>query len=370
VLALDTPLDTATKFDEQIDQDKKILTFADFCKTAGINLVDSQENRERAKLFTPEMILSHQTGLPIVYNNTPDPKYGNKPAPIKFDFEPGEGYGYSGLHLMYLQQWIEEKTGRKLQDLAKEYVFDPAGMTNSSFNNPEANAANSLYTTAEDYARFCIHWMQDQDPLVQDAFTTKVSLTNDPWAVRECVSPTALEHLAGGYGWGLEKNDAGDVIGAFHTGDMGPWRAGVQLDLIKKNVTVFFTKSTYENGHVLQEQVFGRSYALDYFFDKYKFARNPDELQSDWREKQHNGIRDETSRLSKVKEPEITHDESRMKMQEKYRRISEQAASTQSAPQAASTKEREEHNTPKPGSNYATPADKLKNPFSTILTKK
>lgn len=93
-------------------------------------------------------------------------------------------------------------------------------------------------------------------------------------------------------------------------------------------------------------------------------------MQSDWREKRSSGIRDEMSRLSKVKEPEITHDESRMKMQEKYRRISERAASTQSAPQAASTKEREEHDTPKHGSNYASPADKLKNPFSTILTKK
>jgi hypothetical protein len=48
-----------------------------------------------------------------------------------------------------------------------------------------ANAANSLHTTAEDYARFCIHWMQDkEDPLVQNAFTSKVSLTKDRWAVK------------------------------------------------------------------------------------------------------------------------------------------------------------------------------------------
>lgn len=316
ILELETPLDEAK------ENDKEILSFADFCSSNGINFTDTKENRDRVKLFTPAMILSHQTGLPIVYNNTPDPLYNNKPAPIRFDFEPGNGYGYSGLHLTYLQQWIEEKTGRKLQELAKEYVFDPAGMTNSNFNTPAANAANSLYTTAADYARFCIHWMQDNDPIVQDAFTAKVSLTNDPWAVRERVSQTALEHLAWGYGWGLEKNDAGDVIGAFHTGDMGPWRAGVKLDLTSKSATVMLTKSTYENGHVLQEQVFGKSHALDYFFDKYKFARDPAELKSNWRENRSYGIRNELANPAKTDSP------------------------------------------------YASPSDSLKNPFSTKLTRK
>lgn len=274
-LNLDTNLNAA-KYE---NQHKNIWTFAEFCQKEGVNWIDSEENRQRANQFTPHLILSHQTGLPI---NTPDP--------FILDFEPAQGYAYSRWGLKYMQQWIEEKTGRKLEDLAQEYVFRPAGMTHSSFNNPVANAANSLFTTTEDYARFCLHWMNDTDPLAQAAFESKVSLTNDPWAIRDKVSRDTLEHLSWGYGWGLEVDDSGRRF-AFHTGDMCEWRSGVRLDLENKSVTVLFTKSKSENGHVLQEQVFGRSHALDFFFDKFKFARNPAELEVDWKTKASYGIR-------------------------------------------------------------------------------
>jgi hypothetical protein len=287
-----------------------VLLFADFCKNAGINWIDSKENRDRINQFTPAMILSHQTGLPIGYNDSPDPKYDGKPAPLKFDFEPGKGYAYSGLHLMYLQQWIKEKTGRELDDLAWEFVFDKtkANMPNSSFESPKGqNAANSLHTTAEDYARFCIHWMNDPDPLVQQAFVGQVSLKNDPWAVREKVSPDTLAHLDWGYGWGLEKDDHGKVIGAFHTGDMNEWRSGVKLNLESKSVTVFFSKSNSQNGHVLQEQIFGKSHSLNYFFDKFKFARDTEELRNDWKTRASYGIRKDPAQPTHAKEgPENT----------------------------------------------------------------
>ncbi len=291
IINLDTQLNAETKSTEQ---ENPILTFSQFCLKNGINFIDSEENNGRVNQFTPAMILSHQTGLPIGYNDSPDPKYEGKPAPLKFDFEPGEGYGYSGLHLMYLQQWIEEKTGKKLEELAQEYIFDKtkADMPNSTFISSKGqNAANSLHTTAEDYVRFCVYWMKDPDTIVQRAFTIQVMLIDDPWAVREKVSSDTLSHLAWGYGWGLETNDKGDVIVAFHTGDMNEWRSGVKLDLVAKQATVLFTKSTHENGHVLQEQVFGQSHALNYFFDKFKFARSPEELRNDWREKRSFGIR-------------------------------------------------------------------------------
>lgn len=293
VLQLDTSLNEATIYDPETQQEKKVLTFAVFCEREGFNWADSQENRDKANLFTPELILSHQTGLPITYDKTLHPQYGNKPAPLTLEFEPGKEFGYSGLHMMYLQQWIEEKTGRTLESLAREYVFEPAKMSKkSTFNTPIGNAANSLYTTAKDYLLFCIHWMNDRDPLAQEAFQSKVLLTKDAWAQREQIPQTTLEHLAWGYGWGLEKNDKGEVIAAFHTGDMCEWRSGVRLDLTTKEARVFFSKSIYENGHVLQEEILGPSYALDYFFDKFKFARNVDELRSDWRDKRSFGARE------------------------------------------------------------------------------
>ncbi|MBA3662362.1 MAG: beta-lactamase family protein [Gammaproteobacteria bacterium] len=261
----------------------EILPFRDFCNKFKIIWDDTKENQARVQQFNPDMILSHQTGLPIGYN----PASG----PLKFDFEPGEGFGYSGLHMMYLQECLEIKFKLPLEALAEQYVFRLAGMTHTSFNNPIANAANSLHTTAEDYVRFCLHWMHDQNPNVQAAFKSKVSMRDDPWAVREEIPLNTLNHLDWGYGWGLEKNDEGDIISAFHTGDMGEWRAGVKLDLNDKSVKVFFSRSNFENGHLLQDQILGRSYALDYFFDKFKFARTPDELKEDWRVNPSFGIR-------------------------------------------------------------------------------
>lgn len=366
-LKLDTNLNEAVKYDEATKQDKKVLSFADFCKNVGINWIDSKENRDRINQFTPAMILSHQTGLPIGYNDSPDPKYDGKPAPLQFDFEPGKGYAYSGLHLMYLQQWIKEKTGRELNDLASEFVFHKtkANMPNSSFESPKGqNSANSLHTTAEDYARFCIHWMNDPDPLVQQAFVGQVSLKNDPWAVREKVSPDTLAHLDWGYGWGLEKDDHGKVIGAFHTGDMNEWRSGVKLDLESKSVTVFFSKSNSQNGHVLQEQIFGKSHALDYFFDKFKFARDTEELRNDWKTKASYGIRKEPAKPSQAIEgPEINtnHDTSRAKLRSSYMKHTQKTSPPKPTSTSAST----------PATGAAKPEDPHKRPgmtpFSTQL---
>jgi CubicO group peptidase (beta-lactamase class C family) len=78
------------------------LPFNTFCKKH--NIAWNENNNNRAALFTPDMILSHQTGLPIGYN----PAKGS----LQFEFEPGQGYGYSGIHLMYLQSCIEKKFGR------------------------------------------------------------------------------------------------------------------------------------------------------------------------------------------------------------------------------------------------------------------
>jgi hypothetical protein len=185
-----------------------------------------------------------------------------------------------------------------------------------------------------------------------------------------------LEHLAWGYGWGLEKNDAGKVIGAFHTGDMGEWRAGVKLDLDEESVTVFLSKSKFQNGHVLQEQIFGQSHALEHFFEKYKFARSPEELKGDWRENPSYGIREAPANPSLAKEGPDNHvngDISRRNLQARYDEIAKKAAPPKSSqptsPVEAQPKDAEQQETQKSDATYTTPADKLKNPLSTKLRK-
>ena len=122
---------------------------------------------ERYRRITARMVLNHGTGLP---------NWGGEQLTLEFD--PGTSLGYSGEGFVYLQKVIEHVTGRPLDELARDEVFEPLGMTRSSFSwqerfagnaahardwlwrvepikqYAEANVAGSLVTTATDYARF------------------------------------------------------------------------------------------------------------------------------------------------------------------------------------------------------------------------
>ncbi|HIF0232351.1 TPA: serine hydrolase domain-containing protein [Legionella pneumophila] len=117
----------------------------------------SSEFSVDAKKITSRMVLSHTTGIPI--NGAP-----------RFDFEPGTQYAYGNTALNYLQKAIEKQTRQSFETLAQEEVFRPLRMTHSSFlppskegSAPQPIAANSLHTTASDYARFAAAWMQEKD---------------------------------------------------------------------------------------------------------------------------------------------------------------------------------------------------------------
>ncbi len=140
------------------------------------NLADD----ERYKKITARMCLSHTTGLPnwrwISRTNefTPEGK-------IHFYFDPGTQYSYSGEGMMLLQYVIEEITGKGLEQLARERIFDPLKMDMTSyigqqrFENKYCNghtteqkvikkdvsdevaAAGSMSTTPADYSKFMEH---------------------------------------------------------------------------------------------------------------------------------------------------------------------------------------------------------------------
>jgi CubicO group peptidase (beta-lactamase class C family) len=50
-------------------------------------------------------------------------------------FDPGSDFLYSGVGALYVQEAIEQVTGTSLEDAAREIVFDPLGMSSSSFVN-------------------------------------------------------------------------------------------------------------------------------------------------------------------------------------------------------------------------------------------
>ncbi len=242
--------------------------------------------QDKANELTVGMALSHMTGLPIGANPS---------QPLQFEFHPNEAkYGYSGIGTAYLQKAIEAHMHRGLEDLANEYIFTPLKMHQSHFEparfesgtefagevktDQKASAANSLHTTANDYAKFMLACMQDEN--LQYMFQPVVDMTRDDWAIREHVPQEDLEHTAWGFGFGVQTDETGKPVRAYHSGDMNEWRAWTAMDLETKRAVVFFANS--HNGHILAEQIVSPEVELDhasrYFFTKYGFAKNVTEL--------------------------------------------------------------------------------------------
>jgi CubicO group peptidase (beta-lactamase class C family) len=79
----------------------------------------------RAKGITARQALSHSTGWRNWRNN-------NTQA-LTADFEPGSRFGYSGEGFYFVQRVVEKVTGKGILRLTRERVFDPIGMTSSSY---------------------------------------------------------------------------------------------------------------------------------------------------------------------------------------------------------------------------------------------
>jgi len=78
------------------------------------------EDNPWSKLLTLRMCLSHRTGFA-------NWRYQTKNV-LTFQWEPGTKTGYSGEGFDYAARFAERKTGRPWEELAQQYVFDPAGM--------------------------------------------------------------------------------------------------------------------------------------------------------------------------------------------------------------------------------------------------
>ena len=157
------------------------------------------KNDPRTKLLTTRLILSHQTGLPNWRGN-------NSNGKLQFEFEPGTKYQYSGEGYEYLRKALEAKFDKSLEQLADEFLFSPLEMNNTTFiwskslnDKPyanwhksdgtlyeyekffEANAADNLLTTLEDYSKFLVYVMNGaglSDQLQNEMVDEQVRVSN------------------------------------------------------------------------------------------------------------------------------------------------------------------------------------------------
>ena len=193
----------------------------------------------RVGQVTARRVLSHSTGFP----NWRQPR-GAKTLPMYFT--PGERFSYSGEGFVYLSRAVEQITGKKFDEYVREAVFVPLGMTNTtlaweekhkqtktfnhdSLGNPagqgegaNANAAGSLLTTAEDYAKFVAAVLNGTGlkKATRRLMTTPQIRVDE--ACRICTdrqSEKPSTEIAWGLGWGLQTTGEGSSF--WHWGDNG-----------------------------------------------------------------------------------------------------------------------------------------------------
>jgi CubicO group peptidase (beta-lactamase class C family) len=210
----------------------------------------------RLDQITARRVLSHTTGFPNWRGGDPI---------LKIFFPPGEKFSYSGEGFVYLSKVVEHITGEKFNDFMKRMVFDPLGMTNSSYlwqsnydaqkvsrhngngeptpqNKPtSANAAASLHTTAQDYGRFIAAILNGtglKKETVKQMLTPQIKVdeggTNTTSRAADKLSPM----VSWGLGVGLQSTT--DGVSLWHWGDNGDSKAYfVAFERQKLGVVVF-----------------------------------------------------------------------------------------------------------------------------------
>ena len=154
----------------------------------------------RHRRLTPRIALAHQTG----FENWRRMSEGR----LRFEWDPGTDRGYSGEGIRYVVRFLEHKLGTPFENLAREVLFDPAGMNDASFVrepwfsdrvawrrlsdgswaapalNDEPLGAGDVWTTSADYARYLLAVMSDRG-LAEEMSEARRTIARDEVA-RHC----------------------------------------------------------------------------------------------------------------------------------------------------------------------------------------
>jgi len=215
----------------------------------------------RAQLLTTRHILSHQTGFANWRWLEPDKK-------LRFEFDPGTKFQYSGEGFEYLRRALEKKFGKTLSELSESLVFTPLHMKDTQHawdsrtdasrfarwhdengankytddRTTRANAADNLLTTVADYATFGAAIMNGE------------GLTKEVFA--EMVKPQAAMKGAAHMTLGWERHDDLNAAGEYaliHSGsDDGVKTLVILLPKSKQGLVVL---TNGDNGWKLYERL-------------------------------------------------------------------------------------------------------------------
>jgi len=201
--------------------------------------------------ITARMVLRHTTGLP---------NWGNDKV-AKLIFTPDSTFSYSGEGFQYLQRAVEKRTGKSLNENARQEVFIPLGMANSSYtwtdkfdtlaafgDSPDAvnghkeeKAAASLLTCAHDYAIFLRALMAGTGLKAETHRMMFEKQSAGIWFHHRVTE--ANQHIWWGLGIGLQENETGQWI--WQWGDNGDFKGFCIANPRKKEALVYFTYSKW-----------------------------------------------------------------------------------------------------------------------------
>lgn len=218
--------------------------------------------------ITARMALSHTTGFPNWRNGG-----WRRGGPLPVLFEPGTKFGYSGEGILYLQRVIEHVTGTPFEKYVRDELFDPLGMTNSSYVwqdryedlaaaghddqgrvKPErphydrANAGYSLYCSPFEYARFLLEILKEDRAAehslsaasIDLMLTRTVEASGRKPVTRSGETPSDTTYR--GLGWAIDETAHGDRI--HHSGSNGAgFRCYCEFDRAGGSGIVIMTNS-------------------------------------------------------------------------------------------------------------------------------
>ena len=247
---------------------------------------------ERLGQITARRVLSHTTGFP---------NWRGRGSALKIYFTPGERFSYSGEGFVYLAKVVEHLTGEKFNDFMKRTVFDPLGMTSSSYiwqssydtlktsrhnstgapseqSKPnEANAAASLHTTAQDYGRFVaaiLNGVGLKRQTLKQMMAPQIKV-GEGGANTTARPPESLSRsVSWGLGWGLQETANGPAF--WHWGDNGDTKAFIVAFERQKLGMVVFTNSTHGLSimpEIVAEAIGGEQPSLAWI--KYESYKSP-----------------------------------------------------------------------------------------------
>jgi len=255
-LALDRPVA------EQMPEAALQAFFAD------THAAPAQQQTWRAQI-TPRHLLSHRPGLPNWREEDAESK-PDRPA-LGLAFQPGSDFRYSGEGYALLQNCLEHIEGQPLQDMAQRQLFEPQAMRHSGFvltpaldalrarghaedgqalplaRYAQANAGYTLYTTAQDYARF-LSLMIAQAPA--QMLSPQVEVKSRPPIQR----PGLAHSDSVQWSLGFALNPTAQGVIAYHSGaNSTGFRAYSQFSPTRKSGLVFLSNGL--SGHEVWQRL-------------------------------------------------------------------------------------------------------------------